>query len=215
MAKGNARSLKRTDAGSAFRLPFPVVGIGASAGGLEACTALLKALPANSGMAFVVVQHLDPHHQSLLRELLSRATKMSVTQVEDGIALQPHHVYVIPPDRDVTIRRGALRLLSREQAGKHLPIDRFLRSLAEDQAGGAIGIILSGTGSDGTAGLEAVKSEGGIAFAQDPKSASYPGMPESAIAAGLRGLRSASGGNGPRASPARALACAGRGTGAR
>jgi two-component system CheB/CheR fusion protein len=92
-----ARSPKRADAGVKFRLPFPVVGIGASAGGLEACTALLKALPANSGMAFVVVQHLDPHHQSLLRELLSRVTKMAVTQVEDGIALEPHHVYVIPP----------------------------------------------------------------------------------------------------------------------
>jgi two-component system CheB/CheR fusion protein len=179
-----ARSPKRADAGVKFRLPFPVVGIGASAGGLEACTALLKALPANSGMAFVVVQHLDPHHQSLLRELLSRVTKMAVTQVEDGIALEPHHVYVIPPDHDVTLRRGALRLLSREQAAKHMPIDRFLRSLAADQAAGAIGIILSGTGSDGTAGLEAVKAEGGVAFAQDPKSASYPGMPESAIAAG-------------------------------
>ncbi|HEY1207071.1 MAG: chemotaxis protein CheB [Bryobacteraceae bacterium] len=161
------------------------MGIGASAGGLEACTALLKALPANSGMAFVVVQHLDPHHQSLLRELLSRATKMPVTQVEDGIAIEPHHVYVIPPDHDVTLRRGALRLLSRQQTGgKHMPIDRFLSSLAEDQTRGAVGIVLSGTGCDGTAGLQAVKSEGGIAFAQEPKSAPYPGMPESAIAAG-------------------------------
>jgi two-component system CheB/CheR fusion protein len=160
------------------------VGIGASAGGLEACTTLLKALPANSGMAFVVVQHLDPHHQSLLRELLSRATKMPVTQVEDGIAPEPHHVYVIPPDHDLTLRQGALRLSSRQQAGKHMPIDLFLSSLAEDQTRGAIGIILSGTGSDGTAGLRAVKSGGGITFAQDPKSAPYPGMPESAIAAG-------------------------------
>ncbi|HXN46419.1 MAG TPA: chemotaxis protein CheB [Bryobacteraceae bacterium] len=180
----NSKSPKPPDAGVGPRLPFPVVGIGASAGGLEACTALLKALPADLEMAFVVVQHLDPHHQSLLRELLSRATRMAVTQAEDGIALEPHHVYVIPPDRDVTLRRGALRLSSREQAAKHMPVDRFLKSLAEDQAGGAIGIILSGTGSDGTAGLEAVKAEGGIAFAQDPKSASYPGMPESAIAAG-------------------------------
>ena len=184
MARGKSKSPKRPDSGVGSRLPFPVVGIGASAGGLEACTALLKALPANSGMAFVVVQHLDPHHQSLLRELLSRATKMSVTQVESGIAPEPNHVYVIPPDRDVTLNSGALRLLSRDQADKHMPIDRFLMSLAEDQAGGAIGIILSGTGSDGTVGLGAIKAEGGIAFAQDPKSASYPGMPESAIAAG-------------------------------
>jgi two-component system CheB/CheR fusion protein len=160
------------------------VGIGASAGGLEACTALLKALPANPEMAFVVVQHLDPHHESLLRELLSRTTKMPVAQVEDGIPVEPHHVYVIPPDHDVVLRRGALRLLSRQPAGQHMPIDRFLKSLAEDQASGAIGIVLSGTGSDGTAGLQAVKSAGGIAFAQDPKSGSYPGMPESAIAAG-------------------------------
>jgi two-component system CheB/CheR fusion protein len=161
------------------------VGIGASAGGLEACTALLKALPAKPGMAFIVVQHLDPHHQSLLRELLSRATKMPVTQVEDGLALEPHHVYVIPPGHDVTLTQGALRLLSRQQAGgKHMPIDRFLSSLAADQTSGAVGVILSGTGSDGTVGLEAVKAKGGIAFAQDPQSASYPGMPESAIAAG-------------------------------
>jgi len=184
MASGKARSPKRPDVTVGPRLRFPVVGIGASAGGLEACTALLKALPANSGMAFVVIQHLDPHHQSLLRELLSRTTRMTVTQVEDGVALEAQHVYVIPPNRDVTLRRGALRLLSRQETGKHMPIDRFLMSLAADQAGGAIGIILSGTGSDGTAGLEAIKAGGGVAFAQDPKSAAYPGMPESAIAAG-------------------------------
>ena len=166
-------------------LPFPVVGIGASAGGLESCTALLKALPAKPGMAFVVVQHLDPHHQSLLPQLLSRATKMAVTQVEDGLGLQPHRVYVIPPNCDLTLREGVLRLFPRQQTGgQHMPIDRFLSSLAEDQTRRAIGIILSGTGSDGTFGLEAIKSEGGITFAQDPKSAPYPGMPESAIAAG-------------------------------
>jgi len=109
---------------------------------------------------------------------------MPVTQVEDGGAVEPEHVYVIPPNKDVTLREGALRLWSRQQTGgKHMPIDRFFRSLAEDQKGGAIGVILSGTGSDGTAGLEAIKAEGGIVFAQDPRSAQYPGMPESAIAA--------------------------------
>ncbi len=193
MARRKTRSVRHPGSGVKARgraagdsgLSFPVVGIGASAGGLEACTALLKALPAKPGMAFIVVQHLDPHHQSLLSELLSRATKMPVAQVEDGLALEPHHVYVIPPDHDVTLSQGSLRLASRQQAGgKHMPVDRFLKSLAADQTSGAVGVILSGTGSDGTAGLEAIKSEGGIAFAQDPKSASYPGMPESAIEAG-------------------------------
>ncbi len=176
-------------AGSPFpgidRLPFPVVGIGASAGGLEACTALLKELPADTVVAVVVVQHLDPHRKSLLRELLSRVTKMPVTEVEEGIALEPRHVYVIPPDRDVTVRQGVLHLSSRQQSGgKHLPIDRLLASLGEDQKSGAIGIILSGTGADGTAGLQTIRSEGGIAFAQEPRSAQHPGMPESAIASG-------------------------------
>lgn len=166
-------------------LPFPVVGVGASAGGLEACTALLKELPADTGVAMVVVQHLDPRHKSMLRELLSRATKMPVTQVEDGTPLQPRHVYVIPPDRDVTVRQGVLRLSFRQQAGgKHLPIDRLLVSLGEDQKSRAIGIVLSGTGADGTAGLQAIRAEGGIAFAQEPRSAQHPGMPESAIASG-------------------------------
>ena len=164
---------------------FPVVGIGASAGGLEACTALLKALPVNPGMAFVVVQHLDPHHESILHKLLSKTTEMPVIQVEDGMVLEPDHVYVIPPNKDIAVRERTLRLLSRRRtAGRHLPINRFFVSLAEDQRSAAIGVILSGTASDGTAGLQAIKSEGGVAFAQDPKSAGYPGMPESAILAG-------------------------------
>jgi len=164
---------------------FPVVGIGASAGGLEACTALLKALPVNPGMAFVLVQHLDPHHESILHKLLSKITEMPVIQVEDGMVLEPDHVYVIPPNNDMAVRGGTLRLLSRRRtAGRHLPINRFFVSLAEDQKSAAIGVILSGTASDGTLGLQAIKSEGGVAFAQDPKSAGYPGMPESAILAG-------------------------------
>ena len=166
-------------------LPFPVVGVGASAGGLEASTALLKELPDDAGMAMVVVQHLDPHHKSLLRELLSRVTNMPVAQVEDGVVPEMRHVYVIPPDKDVTMRDGVLRLSSRQQTGgRHLPIDRFLTSLAEDRKGAAIGVILSGTGSDGAAGLRAIRSEGGIAMAQDPSSAQHPGMPQSAIASG-------------------------------
>ena len=164
---------------------FPVVGIGASAGGLEACTALLKALPLNPGMAFVVVQHLDPRHESILHKLLSKITEMPVIQVEDGVVLEPDHVYVIPPKHDIAVREATLRLLSRRRtAGRHLPINRFFASLAEHQKSAAIGVILSGTASDGTAGLQAIKSEGGVTFAQEPKSAGYPGMPESAILAG-------------------------------
>lgn len=173
-------------ANKASRLPFPVVGVGASAGGLEACTAMLNALPSGTPIAIVVVQHLDPTHKSMLRELLSRATRMTVTQVEDGVTPEPAHVYVIPQDKDVTIEQGKLRLASRQQTGgKHLPIDRLLTSLAAHQASLAIGIILSGTGSDGTAGLRAIRSEGGLVFAQDPASAQHPGMPESAIASGF------------------------------
>ena len=171
--------------GATSRPQFPVVGIGASAGGLEACTALLKALPVNPGMAFVLVQHLDPHHESILHKLLSKATEMPVIQVEDGMVLEPDHVYVIPPKHDIAVREMTLRLLSRRRtAGRHLPVNRFLTSLAEDQKSAAIGVILSGTASDGTLGLQAIKSEGGVAFAQNPESAGYPGMPESAILTG-------------------------------
>lgn len=136
-------------------------------------------------MAIVVIQHLDPNHESLLCDLLSRVTPMPVAQVEDGVELEPGRVYVIPPGKDVTISRGALRLSSRQQTeGRHLPIDRFLTSLAANLKSDAIGVILSGTGSDGTAGLAAIRSEGGIVLAQDPASAQHPGMPESAIASG-------------------------------
>ena len=183
-AKGRPK-VGAKSSGATSRPPFPVVGIGASAGGLEACTALLKALPVNPGMAFVLVQHLDPHHESILHKLLSRTTEMPVIQVEDGVVLERDHVYVIPPNKDIAVRERTLRLLSRRRtAGRHLPINRFLVSLAEDQKSAAIGVILSGTASDGTVGLQAIKSEGGVAFAQDPKSAGYPGMPESAILAG-------------------------------
>lgn len=183
-AKGRL-SVAAKSSGATSRPQFPIVGIGASAGGLEACTALLKALPVNPGMAFVLVQHLDPHHESILHKLLSKTTEMPVIQVEDGMVLEPNHVYVIPPNNDMAVRERTLRLLSRRRtAGRHLPINRFFASLAEDQKSAAIGVILSGTASDGTVGLQAIKSEGGVAFAQDPKSAGYPGMPESAILAG-------------------------------
>src|SRR5215472_8205929 len=163
---------------------FPVVGVGASAGGLEAFTHLLKALPANPGMAFVLVPHLDPTHESAMTELLSRATRMTVSQVQDGIRLKPNQVYVIPPGQDMTMSDGVLRLARRERAGLHMPIDTFFRSLAAELRSNAIGVILSGTASDGTLGVAAIKNEGGITFAQDTISAKYSGMPNSAIASG-------------------------------
>ncbi len=161
---------------------FPVVGVGASAGGLEAITQLLQALPADTGMAFVLVQHLSPAHPSALAEILSRATTMAVSEVHDEPAVEPNHVYVIPPDRSMIIADGVLKLLPRE-GGIHRPIDQFFRALAEDRRHQAIAIVLSGTATDGTLGLEAVKGEGGITFAQDG-TAQHDGMPSSAVASG-------------------------------
>ena len=162
---------------------FPIVGVGASAGGLEAFTQLLKALPADTGMAFVLVQHLAPSHPSALAEILSRATKMPVLEVRDEPTVEPNHVYVIPPDRSIIIVGGGLQLLPREARGAHHPIDQFFRALATEQRHRAIGVVLSGTATDGTIGLEEIKAEGGITFAQDV-TAQHEGMPHSAIASG-------------------------------
>jgi len=169
------------------KTPFPIVGIGASAGGLDAFTQVLKLLPADSGMAFVLIQHLDPTHKSFLGESLRRATQMPVTQVADGEHAQPNHVYVIPPDADISISKGLLTLLPRAGAKTrfHLPIDSFFTTLAAACGSQAIGVILSGTASDGTEGLRAIKAEGGITIAQDPHSAKFKGMPQSAIEAGV------------------------------
>jgi two-component system CheB/CheR fusion protein len=165
--------------------PFPIVGVGASAGGFEAFRELLAALPSDTGLALVLVQHLDPGHESLLAKLLSKATTMPVAEVEEGMTVEPNHVYVIPPNKTMRIGNGTLHLMARgEPTAKHLPVDYFFASLAEDRGNRAIGVILSGTASDGTMGLKAIKSEGGITFAQDTKSAKYDGMPRSAIAAG-------------------------------
>ena len=163
---------------------FPIVGVGASAGGLEAYRRLLQALPVNTGMAFVLVQHLDPKHESLLSKLLSRATKMPVSEVTHGIRIEPNHVYVIPPDSAMGIRDGSLQLLARGRLNpKPMPVDYFLQSLAATQGSRAIGVILSGVANDGTLGLAAIKAAGGITFAQD-ETAEYDGMPRSAIASG-------------------------------
>ena len=164
---------------------YPIVGVGASAGGLEALRRLLKALPANTGMAFVLVQHLDPEHESMLPRLLSSATEMPVLEVQDGMPMQPNHVYVIPPNTTLEIQENTLHLMARRDGGgRHMPIDHFFRSLAENEASRAVGVILSGAASDGTLGLKTIKAEGGITFAQDERTAKYDSMPRSAISAG-------------------------------
>jgi two-component system CheB/CheR fusion protein len=165
---------------------FSIVGIGASAGGLEACSALLKQLPADTGFAFVVIQHLDPTHESLLPTLLARATKIPVTNAKDEMRVEPDNVYVMPPNVGMLFSDGMLRLSPREKSvdGVRLPIDAFFRSLAESCHHRAIGVILSGTGSDGALGLEMIKDEGGFTFAQDTQSAKFEGMPHSAFATG-------------------------------
>ena len=160
---------------------FPIVGVGASAGGLEAFKELLECLPVDTGLAFVIIQHLAAGQESMLTDILSRFTKMLVLKVEDGMHVEPNFVYVIPPGSTMTLESGFLKL---NPKGKSLrPIDSFLNSLAIERKTQAIGIVLSGTGMDGTEGLKAVKAEGGITFAQTPESAQYAGMPQSAISA--------------------------------
>ena len=169
-------------------IAFPVVGIGASAGGLAAIEKFLAAMPPDteSGMAFVIVQHLDPDHKSILLDLVKKYTRMQAFKIEDGMQVQPNCVYVIPPNKDLAFLHGRLHLMEPgAPRGLRLPIDFFFRSLAQDRHERAICIVLSGTGSDGTLGLKAVKGEGGMAMAQTPESAGYDGMPGSAIATGL------------------------------
>jgi two-component system, chemotaxis family, CheB/CheR fusion protein len=163
---------------------FLIVAIGASAGGIEAFSELIRNLPSDTGMAFVLVQHLDPKHHSILTELVSRETAMQVAEVKDGMVVEPNHVYVIPPNATLTISESALGLGPREQShGQRMVVDKFMRSLAEDQRNKAIGVILSGTGSDGTLGMGEIQAHGGVTFAQDETSAKYDGMPRSVIAA--------------------------------
>ncbi|MEI6563814.1 MAG: chemotaxis protein CheB [bacterium] len=167
---------------------FPIVGIGASAGGLSAFEAFFSGIPADvdPGMAFVIVQHLAPDHKSILTELIQRYTRMKVFEVTDGMVVQSNSIYIIPPGRDMAFLGGALQLLDPvEPRGQRLTIDFFFRSLAQDRHEHAIGIILSGTGSDGTQGVRAIKAEGGMVMAQNPASTEFDGMPSSAIATGL------------------------------
>jgi two-component system, chemotaxis family, CheB/CheR fusion protein len=163
---------------------FPVVGIGASAGGLEALEIFLKNVPPQCGIAFVIVQHLDPTHKGIMVELLQRVTTIPVVQVSDRLTIEVDHVYVIPPNRDMSLLHGILHLLDPpEPRGLRLPIDFFFRSLADDLQQQSIGVILSGMGSDGSQGLRAIKEHGGGIFVQAPSSAKFDGMPRSAIEA--------------------------------
>ena len=168
MATQKKRPGPRSEPRPSRRMSFPIVGIGASAGGFEAFGEMLNALPVDSGMAFVLIQHLDPTHESMLAPLLARKSPLPVTQVTEGMAVEPNHVYVIPPNAKMGIQDGKLILMTRAGAGeKNMPIDYFLQSLAAYCKDEAIGVILSGTATDGTIGLKAIKSEGGICFAQD------------------------------------------------
>jgi two-component system CheB/CheR fusion protein len=169
---------------------FPIVAIGASAGGLEALRQLFAHLPSDTGMAYVVIQHLDPLRPSSLTSVLAVDLGMPVVEVVDGMRAEPNRVHVIPPHADLSIHAGVLTLVPRRHARKvHLPIDTFLRALAEDLPGRAIGVVLSGSASDGTEGLRAITAAGGITLVQEPGSAQFPSMPESAIGAGVVDVR--------------------------
>ncbi|MBN2505336.1 MAG: PAS domain-containing protein [Verrucomicrobia bacterium] len=184
--KGPASDARPSRPARPGRMPFPIVGIGASAGGLEALEQFLAHVPAGSGMAFVIVQHLDPTHKGIMPELLQRATVMKVIQVKDRTRVRPDCVYVIPPNKDMSILHGVLHLLEpAAPRGRRLPIDFFLRSLALDQQERSIGVILSGMGSDGTLGLRAIKEKAGVVLVQEPASAKFDSMPRSAMDAGL------------------------------
>jgi two-component system CheB/CheR fusion protein len=171
---------------SSFDQPFLIVGIGASAGGLEALQEFFEAMPAYKEFAFIVVVHLDPNHVSLLPDLLQKHTAIKVTQITDGAQVEPNHIYVIPPNKSLSIFNKRLHLTKLESPRfSHLPIDIFFRSLAQDQGGRAIGIVLSGTGSDGSLGLMEIKAANGLVIVQDEASAQYTGMPKSVINTGI------------------------------
>jgi len=187
--KTNIKSLNGTDPETAIPeiektklQSFPIVGIGASAGGLEALEQFFGKMPENSGIAFVVIQHLDPTHVGIMPELLQRITRMKVLQASDHLKVKPNCVYVIPPNKSLSLLRGYLHLFDPvEIRGLRLPIDYFFRSLAEDQQQNSIGIILSGMGSDGSLGLKTIKEKNGIVLVQDPNTAKFDGMPRSAL----------------------------------
>lgn len=162
---------------------FPVVAVGASAGGLSAFRKFVGQIPVDSGMAFVLIQHLDPTHDSLMADLLAPHTRLAIRQAEDGMPVEPDHIYTMPPGAYLTISDGALRVSKPpERKVVRLPFDHFLRSMAKDLGERAVCVILSGAGTDGSLGLRAVKEHNGLVVAQDPREAEHDGMPRSAIA---------------------------------
>src|SRR5512140_1273218 len=184
--KARANAGRRTTPGSLASVSFPIVGIGASAGGLEALEEFLRHVPTDSGMAFVIVQHPDPTHKGIMPELLQRTTAMEVFQVRDRMRVKPGCVYVIPPNREMSLLHGALHLFEpTAPRGLRLPIDFLFRSLAADQKERSVGVVLSGMGADGTLGLRAIKEAAGLVLVQEPATAKFDAMPRSAIAAGL------------------------------
>jgi two-component system, chemotaxis family, CheB/CheR fusion protein len=163
---------------------FPIVAIGASAGGVEAITELVRNLPNDTGMAFVYIQHLDPSHKSLLTDILARVTKMKVQNAKQSMPVVPNNIYVIPPNKYLYILDGVLKLNGRQpKPAMNMPVDKFFKSLADVHKEGAIGIVLSGNANDGTLGLKEIKNNGGLTFAQD-STAKFESMPKSAIAEG-------------------------------
>src|SRR5262245_45831619 len=183
-AQSKAHKAKSKSKSASKDLTCPIVGVGGSAGGFEATMELLRHLPSRNGMTFVVVQHLDPHHASKLASLLGKATAMPVMEIEKTTEPQPNTVYVQPPNKCVVIKDGSLRLVRRTQK-LNVAIDQFFESLAEACGSRGIGVLLSGTGSDGTAGLRAIKAAGGLTFAQDEESAKFAEMPRNAIRSGF------------------------------
>ena len=186
--KGGRKSVQkenRKQAAARPDQPFHIVAIGASAGGLQALEQFFRNMEPRCGLGFVVISHLDPDHKSLLSELLAKYTEMEVAQVKDGMVVRPDHVYVIPPDTVMRIEKGVLHLMKPDEPrGQRHPIDLFFRTLAEDQGERAIGIILSGTGTEGTLGLKSIQGAGGLAIVQDPATAKFDGMPRNAIDSG-------------------------------
>lgn len=184
--KSKRPAARKPPATARLKSPFPIVGIGASAGGLEALEAFFTAVPIDTGNAFVLVSHLDPNHISILPELIQKKTGMKTCQATDGMKVFPNQVYLIPPNKKMAILNGSLQLFELSQPRRsNLPIDSFLRSLALDQGEMAVAIILSGTGTDGTLGVRAIKGESGMVMVQDAESAKFDGMPTSAISTGL------------------------------
>ena len=182
MTAGKSKAANNSKAETPNSGEFPIVGIGASAGGLEALEQFLGNVPEDSGLAYVVIQHLDPTQKGMLPELLQRLTKLQVFQVKNGMVLQPNCVYVIPPNKNMSVSKGVLYLFNpSETRGLRLPVDFFFRSLADDRKELSIGVVLSGMGSDGSLGLRAIKENNGIVMAQDPSTAKYDSMPRSAI----------------------------------